>query len=439
MKRLIISALIFILFAPFKSGAEDIIIKNELLSLERCIELALKKHPEIAAAAGTASASRSRFEQARASYYPQIDLTAGYSRIAPIYTNRSSSTASVLYAGSYGASYDQYSGSVALTQNVFDFGKTASQVKVQQLTLNSAVSDLENVTDKIIFNVKQAYYGVLQAKRNRNVSADAVKQFQQHLEQARGFYSAGTKPKFDVTKAEMDLSNSKLNLIKSENVLRLAVVNLNNSLGIPDAPEYIIEDNLSFKRYEVPFEDAIAKAYKNRPDLKSAIATRQAAESSVEVAKKDFYPSLTGTAAYNWAGSSFPLDNGWNVGATLSLPIFSGFLTKNQVEEAKANLSTLMANETALRQTIFLEVQQAFLNLNEADERIPASELTVKYAQENYDIAGGRYAAGVGNPIEVTDAEVALLNARMAYIQALSDYKIAQASLWKAMGIRQAR
>jgi outer membrane protein TolC len=307
---------------------------------------------------------------------------------------------------------------------------------IQNLNLDSSRSDLENVSEQIILNVKQTYYGVLQAKRNRDVSSETVKQFQQHLEQAKGFYTVGTKPKFDVTKAEVDLSNAKLNLIKAENSLKLAIVNLNNAMGVPDAPEYILEDNLSFQKYNITFEDALAKAYKDRPDLQSIIAKKQAAEETIELAKKDYYPSLTGNAAYSWSGEKFPLDRGWNIGATLSFPIFSGFLTKYQVEEANANLNVLSANEEALRQTVFLEVQQAYLNIKDAEERIPTAELTVKQAEENFEIANGRYAAGVGNPIEVTDAEVSLTTAKTAYIQALYDYKVAWASLEKAMGVR---
>ena len=81
-------------------------------------------------------------------------------------------------------------------------------------------------------------------------------------------------------------------------------------------------------------------------------------------------------------------------------------------------------------------MQQDLLNLREAEERISTAELTVRQAQENYEIANGRYAAGVGNPIEVTDAEVALANAKTSYIQALYDYKVSRASLEKAMGVR---
>jgi len=106
------------------------------------------------------------------------------------------------------------------------------------------------------------------------------------------------------------------------------------------------------------------------------------------------------------------------------------------VEEAKATLNVVKANEESLRQMIFLEVQEAYLTLRAAEEAIPTAKLGVEQAQENLDIANGRYTAGVGNPIEVTDAEVGIANARTYYIQALYADKVAQASLEKAMGMK---
>jgi len=439
MKKIIMFTLLLIFFIPVTAGAAEIINKDESLNLDRCVEIALKMHPNIIAARNTINANESRVGQAKANYFPQINWSSSYSRVSPVSSQSGSSSLSSVTGGSFSSSdsFNQYSTGFSLNQTIYDFGKTTTQVKIQNLGLNSSRSDLGNVFEQVILNVKQAYFGILQAKRNRDVSADTVKQFQQHLEQAKGFYSVGTKPKFDVTKAEVDLSNAKLNLIKAENALRLAKVTLNNAMGVAEAPEYIIEDNLSFQKYPVTFEDALNKAYQGRPDLQSIIAKRQASESSIELSKKGYYPVLTGNAAYSWSGERISsLDNGWNVGAALSFPLFSGFLTKYQVEEAKANLNVLKANEEALRQTIFSDVQQASLNLKDAEERIPTAELGVKQAEENFEIANGRYATGVGNPIEVTDSEVLLSNAKTAYIQALYDYRVAQASLEKAMGIR---
>ena len=411
----VIMPIILLLIVPFRAEAGEIIKKGELLTLERCIEIAVKKQPNIVAAVNTADVNQSKVSEAKANYYPQIDWSSGYSRTS---------------------SSDQYSSSVTLKQNIYDFGKTSTQVNIQSLNLDSSKSDLENITAQIILNVKQAYYGVLQAKKNRDVADETVKQFKSHLEQAKGFYEVGTKPKFDVTKAEVDLSNSRLNLIKATNAFKVAIATLNNAMGVPEAPEYTVEDNLSFKEYGITFEEAIDRAYKNRPDLASVVFKREAAEKYIKLANTGYYPVVAGNAAYNRSGEKFPLSEGWDAGVTLSFPIFSGFFTKYQVEEAKANLDVFKANEELLRQNIFLEVQQAYLNLKEAEERIPVAELIVKQAEENLELANGRYAAGVGNPIEVTDAQVGMSNAKSSYIQALYDYKVAQANLEKAAGIK---
>lgn len=430
MKIIIPVILILLLLIPLMADAEEIIKQGEVLSIERCIEIALKIHPGITSAANTVNVNRSRVGEAKADYFPQIDGSSGYTKIYPASDADSSASSDTAN------SYDQYSGSITLKQNIYDFGKTAAQVQVRSLDLDSSRSDLRNVSGQIVLNVRKAYYGLLKATRDRGVAEEAVKQFQQHLEQAKGFYEAGTKPKFDVTKAEVDLSNSSLNLIKVKNALRLAVATLNNAMGVPDAPEYSLEDSLSSDAYGITFEEAIGRAYENRPDLESAILKKQAAERSVMLAEKGHYPELNGNASYNWTGENFPLNEGWNAGVTLSIPIFTGFLTTHQVDGSKANLKVQSANEELLRQTVFLEVQQAYLKLTEAGEIIPAAELIVKQAEENFELANGRYTAGVGNPVEVTDAQVSLSSAKTSYIQALYDYKIAHASLEKAMGVR---
>ncbi|HJX03340.1 MAG TPA: TolC family protein, partial [Dehalococcoidia bacterium] len=255
--------------------AEEVIKKGETLDLRRCIEIALKLQPTIIAARNTVNVNESRVGQAKANYYPQIDWSSSYSRIKP--ASSSSGSSSDISGGSFGGaneSFNQYSTGFNLNQTIYDFGKTPTQVKIQNLNLESSRSDLRNTNDQIILAVKQAYYGVVQAKYNMLVAEDTVKQTQQHLEQAKGFYEVGTKPKFDVTKAEVDLSTAKLNLIRNENAYRISIVNLNNAMGIPDAPEYSLDETMSFVKYEITLEDALSKAYQNRPDLESIVARR---------------------------------------------------------------------------------------------------------------------------------------------------------------------
>jgi outer membrane protein len=430
MQKIIFFLISIVLIVPLNAGAEELIKKGDTLDLRQCIEIALKKQPNIVAAMGNVNINQSRIGQAKANYYPQINWSSNYNRIY----SKSAAASPRLSGGS--DAYDQYQSNVTLSQNIYDFEKTSTQVKIQNLNLDSSRRDLENVSSQIVFGVKQAYFTVLQAKRNRDVAAETVQQFQQHLDQAKGFFEVGTKPKFDVTKAEVDLSNAKLNLIKVENAHRIARVNLNNAVGIPEAPEYNIVDDFGFQKYQMSFNDALKQAYAGRPDLQSIITKKEASEKTIELQKKGYYPTLSGNAGYGFSGEDFPLDRGWNVGATLTFPLFSGLSTKYQVEEARANLDILRANEESLKQAIHLDVEQAYLNLQQASESISTAELAVRQATENIELANGRYASGVGSPIEVTDALVSLSNVKTAYIAALYDYKVAQASMEKAMGMK---
>ncbi len=242
MKRTLLFLVCFWLLLPAVVGAEDLIRKGETLDLQRCIAIALERHPSIQAAAGTVTAGESRVGQARSGFYPQLNGSAGYSRTDPT----SSSAISVSSLSSAGQAYDSYSSGISLNQNIYDFGKTSTQVKVQEFNRDSFRSDLDNVLIQVTFGVKQAYYGLLQARWNRDVAREVVGQFQQHLEQAKAFFEVGTKPKFDVTKADVDLSNAKLNLLKAENAFRLGSVALNNAMGMPEAPDYEIVDQSPF-------------------------------------------------------------------------------------------------------------------------------------------------------------------------------------------------
>jgi outer membrane protein len=376
----IILLLIAVLIAPLginaqERGVQEIIKEGELLTLDRCVEIALMHHPNVLSAKHLVRANESRVGQAKANYYPRIDLSSGYTEVSSAAGILGAATAG---SGVTGRSLGGYLNSATISQTIYDFGKTSIGVKIQRLNLDSSRSELENVSDQVAFNAKQAYFGVLQAQRNVDVAAEEVNQFQKHLEQARAFYKAGTRPKIDVTKAEVDLSNAKLHLISKENALKVARVELNNAMGVPEAPSYAIEDILSFHRYETTLESAVAQAYESRADLKSLITRKEAAQASLVQARKDYYPTLSGIANYSWAGKNFPLEEGWSAGITLTFPLFSGFSTTYQVEEAGASLKALEASEEALRQAILLDVQQAYLNLREAEERVPVAEITKK-------------------------------------------------------------
>jgi outer membrane protein len=425
MQKINILIIISILLLPMTMRAAEPAIGTAVYNLEQCIIIALEKHPSLRASAGAIKAYESKVGQARANYYPQLNLSTSYQRIGP--TSPPGSTLD---------SYDQYTTSVNLGITLFDFGKTSTAVEIQDLNVNASRADYEDVQAQVILNVKNAYYNLLQNERNRDVAVDTMKQFQQHLDQANAFFRIGTKPKFDVTKAEVDFGNARLNVLKAENAVRAARITLKDVMGVPESVDFAIVDNLAIQKSDWQLNDVLKKAYSNRPDLRSVIAKREATERSIDLAQKGYYPTLSGSAGYGYSGTDFPLGSGWNAGAALNFPLFTGLSTKYQVDEARANLEVLKANEDSIRQAISLDVKQAYLNVQDTAEQISMAEMTVLQAKENYDLASGRYKTGVGNPIEVADATITLNNARANLNTALYNYKTAQAALEKSVGAK---
>jgi outer membrane protein len=425
MQKKIIPVIIFIFLFPMSAVAAEPAAGAAAYNLEQCISIALEKHPSLKASAGSIKANESKVGQAKANYYPQLNLSTSYQRIGPTSP-----------AGTTLDSYDQYSTDVNVGMTLFDFGKTSTQVKIQNLNVNASRADYDDVMTMVVLNVKNAYYNLLQTQRNLVVAVDTMQQFQQHLDQANAFFRIGTKPKFDVTKAEVDFGNARLNVLKAENAVRAARITLKDVMGIPENADFAVVDNLAFQKSDLQLNDVLNTAYSNRPDLRSVVAKRDAAERSIDLAQKGYFPTLSGSAGYGYSGTDFPLGSGWNAGAALSFPLFSGLSTKYQVDEARANLEILKANEDSIRQAIIFDVKQAYLNVQDTAQQISMAEMTVLQAKENYDLASGRYRAGVGSPIEVADATITLNNARANLNTALYNYKMAQAALEKSTGAK---
>jgi outer membrane protein TolC len=330
------------------------------------------------------------------------------------------------------STFNFYKTQVSFSQILFDFGQTFNQIRSAQASEQSLQADLTNQQDTVVLNVKQSYFSVLAARQLLGVADDTMRQDQKHLEQAQGRYHVGLAPKFDVTNAEVQVANAELNQLTARNNVAVAWETLRNAMGVNGPLDFDIAD-VGQRPVSITEDQALTIAYANRPDLQSIQAQELANAEQITALQKTNLPTVTGNGAYQWSGSDFPLQSGWMIGATVNLTIFNGLLTTSQVGEQKANLSNLKFNEDLLRQSIALQVRQAVLNLQQAAASIRVSEKALQLARENLDLAEGRYNAGVGNIIELTDAQASLTTAQANYVQALYTYNTQLAALENAM------
>jgi len=402
------------------------------LSLKECIVLALKYHPSLNAGQATVEAQKARVEQALAAYYPQIDFKTTYN------------TATANYSGSRAPARnwnfnDTFSIGPSLNQLIYDFGRTSSSVKINRENVAASEEELQTARQNVILDVRQTYYSVLQSLALIQVAEETLTQNQQRLTQAEGFYQAGTRSKIDVTKAEVDLANVQLALIRAKNSYLVARANLNNAIGLREGLAFAVDETVDFVPRPISLDEILQSAYAHRPEMLQIKARQRGQEAAVDLARTDHYPILSGNVSNTWRSDEVPNDPAWDwsIGAALTIPIFSGFSTQSRIAEERAQLRNLAAQEEELRQNIRLEAEQAYLNLNEALERIAVARKSMEQARENYDLASGRYQVGVGQPLEINDAEVLLANARANHINALYDFKVAEARIEKTMGLNR--
>jgi len=245
-------------------------------------------------------------------------------------------------------------------------------------------------------------------------------------------FRVGLSAKFDVTNQQVQVANAQLNQVTARNNVAVGRETLRNALGLDEPLTFDIVDSFEVRTVEVGEDEAVARAYQKRPELQSLHARQRSADEQVVALQRQYLPNITSNGGYQWSGDTYPLQSTWNVGAAVNLPILSGGLTRAQIGEAKANLAKLQFDESQLRQNIALEVREAVLGLQRAAESIRVSKTALGQANENLDLAVGRYKTGVGNVLEVTDAQATHTTAQANYVQALYGYDTSLAALEKA-------
>ena len=399
---------------------------NKIIQVDDCVKLALEHHPLIKSAMSNTEIYKSRIAQAWANYFPTLSAGISYTKTDLQMT---------YHAAGAMQRYDMYyvpnvSGNMLL----FDFGKTKAQADLAKRTYESSTFYLQNSINNVIFGVKQAYYNLLFAQQQVEVYTNTVADYKLHLEQATAYYNIGTKPKIDVLTAEHNLGRAELNLIKAKNTLNIAYVQLSNAMGLPDYTDYDVIDNLTTKAYSITAEEAINTAFETSPEL---LAMKKKADASgllVRASRRAFTPNISGFAGYTRGGKKVDLDTGYQIGAQLTYSNVNLLLLKKQVDEAKATHKKDVADYENSKQNLHFSVKEAYLNLVTAQESIVVAKLAMDQAQEQYDQASGRYKVGLGNAIELKDAETTYRNAQLDYYNNLLNYHVSAANLERLMG-----
>jgi outer membrane protein len=435
---------------PRFADALETLQPGEKLTLGRAIELTLRNHPRAFEMRYEARAANERVGEARSALLPQVYSAAQYVRASdnpignttyfnPGFVPRITGTlhgASANAAQSFSTSTtNNYMAGVAVQQYVFDFGRVRGLIEQRDEEADAAKSEVQATELDLIFEAAQRYFAVLAAEQKVKVYQKAIDQRSEQLHAAQVKASANLTPQIDVLTAQAAMTRAKTDYLEVSDEQAIARAALNNTMALDrNAPDYELADVLSYKPVSGNLEAFFAAAVAQRPDLHALEAEARAAGAQIRQARSDYFPSVGATAGYSAMGTGTPAANNFNAGLVVTWPIFNGFATEHQVEEARATQNAIRYSIEDLEQRVWLDVKSAYLQAQTSVELIHQAEATLAASSGQLELADKRYNAGLGNIIELTDAERFYIQDDAAYVDALYGYSVAKATLDRVTG-----
>lgn len=407
---------------------------GSVLSIRDCISVGVKNSPIIKEYAHKLELAKSNVGLAKSAYFPELSAQAGYHQ--EFNSNQDDFYRNYRTLPTVG---------VALNKMIWDFGKTSANIRMEEFLKIAAEYEFEDSVCSTVFDIKMKYYDFLRAEAQVNVDKTNIDLQEQFIKKMKSLVSSNKKNKSDLANAETELTSAKMQLISAEDELKNAKENLNNSMYLLNAPSYsiyetqtfkydnqlqsafknvslkkthIIADDTTFQHPHFTYSEAVELAYKNSPDLKVLVATKDAMEQSLLFIKRSYYPELAGGVTYDYLNSNKYSNNGLGVNVNVSSSL-NAMRQKYDVKGGMEQLNLAQNEIEKFKENLYFRVRKAVNIVNKTQEEIPLSQQKVKEALKNLELVNLGYESGKNNQLE-------LQNARNLYYLALGDNVKAQ-------------
>lgn len=436
-----------------------------VLTLEAALEHARKHAPELAQAETTVQAARARIDIARSPRLPQVSGSVGYQRstynssfssggvtstttgtgttATGVDTGTTTTATTGVTTTSGGSSRsrfssdtrDQWNATVRASQLLYDFGQSSDNLRAAQASERAQVEYARGTALAVDHAVRDAFLSAAANKALVQVAQESLDNQARHLAQIQGFVTVGTRPSIDLAQSRTEVANAKLSLLRAENNYAVAKTQLERAMGF-DPGQYDVSSQVPDPEPEenTGVEKLVEQAERTRPEFAALQYQERAQEYTLSADKAGYAPNLALTGNVSEAGSELDaLALNFGAGVTLSWPIYQGGIVDARVRESVATLTGLRIQRELLRKDTRRELEQALLSLHAAQAALEIADEVVANAKERLRLAEGRYSAGVGNIIELGDAQLVLSSAQSQRVSA--NYELGQARLQLRIGL----
>jgi outer membrane protein len=404
----------------------------ESLTLQQAEQIALQNHPQIQAASEIASAAKAQVTEARSAYYPMANGSAtgvdaeNNSRIAAGFLNNP-------------IIFERYANGVSVNQLVTDFGRTHELVKSSDLHAKASEETVVATREDVLLAVNQAYFGVLKAQAVLVVAQETVKDRQLIADQISELEKNKIKSGLDLSFANVVLAQAQLLEVQSQNDLGAAFAQLTAALGESDQRTYRLVEEPVPPAPPSGYDDLLAQAMRNRPELISMRLDAQSAHSYATAERDLWFPTISaaGAAGLTPVGANQLAPRYAAAGFNVNVPIFNGHLFGGLRNEASARARAEDQYLRNLQDQITRDLRTAWLNANSAFQSLAITKQLLDEANLAYDLANERYKLGLSSIVELSQAQLNQTQAQIAEASATYDYEAETAALNYQMGLLQ--
>ena len=452
----------------FKKGTTNLSTKT----IDECVEYALANNPGLAVARQQIKAAEIGVNLQKASFAPRLTARVNYNHSM----NKSEHNPTT--------NMDTLGFNAGISQLIWDFGKTIARINMAKYNVLATQYDYDYDLLDVTYNVKTNYYKVLMALANLDIYEQNVRINTLNYERTKAMFDEGLKSKIDVVNAEVNLADSKIQLVNGQNNLANCVLTLKRSMDYSDPINFVVqntenfgflkadykkkmqsiddikpsgfnlkknEDGLitltsgiehndilqdyTFKPFKLTRQEAVDKAFENRPDLKSNRMIKNVQEESLKAIKRSYAPDLSADLSWGYTKTESNYSSPLQLGVGMGLGSINPVGIHYQIQEGETYLDIAKYNINMAKAGIFWEVQNNYINMRQLERKIPLMSEKVKATLENFQLADGRYSVGLNNYVELQDALASYNNAQLNFVQAVFEYNVARETLIKSMGI----
>ena len=467
-KKVEVKEIEFPVVTSFKKNIQTLSTKT----IEECVNYAINNNPSLAVSREQVKAAKIGVNIQKANFAPRLTARVNYNHAM----NKSENIPTT--------NRDSLGFNAGISQLIWDFGKTTARINMAKYNTLSAQYDYDYDLLEISYSVKTSYYKVLMALANLDIYEQNVRINTLNYERTKAMFEEGLKSKIDVVNAEVNLADSKIQLVNGQNNLANCILNLKYSMNYSDSNNFIVQNTENFgflkadykkkiqsidevkpsgfnfkknedglimlssgiehndilqdyelKPFKLTRQEAVDKAFENRPDLKSNRMVKNVQEESLKVIKRSYSPDLTADLSWGYTKTESTYSSPLQVGVGMGLGSVNPVGIHYQVQEGETYLDIAKHNINMAKNSIFWEVQNNYINMRQLERKIPLMSEKVKATLENFQLADGRYSVGLNNYVELQDALANYNNAQLNFVQAVFEYNVARETLIKSMGI----